>query len=299
MRFERIHVIINPASGHNEPILNTLNDVFQVYDVQWNVSLTHNLGDGARIVRQLADAGDVDLVLAYGGDGTLLDVVDGLLETGLPLGILPGGTANALADELNIPPTLHAAAQLACDDDVRLRTIDVGRTADRYFLLRVGTGMVGTFSEGVTRELKDRLGLLAYVVGGLRAFANSPVVDYTLTIDGEVIHTQGTACIINNGNAIGALGIRLNKAIRIDDGLLDVFVVNNDLQTAISVAGSLTNLDALAQSLQHWQGREITIEADPQQDVYGDGENSPFTRTPSTCRALKRALSIIIPPESL
>ena len=298
MRFQKIQVIINPASGWNEPILNTLNDVFKNTDVHWDVSITHTAGDGARLAHHAVESG-CDLVMAYGGDGTQLDVAEGLLNSDIPMAILPGGTANALADDLNIPPNLALAARLAIDESVKVRAIDVGKTEDHHFLLRVGTGMIATFSEEVTREMKDRFGIAAYIIGGINALNNPQYVTYKLTIDGEVIETQGAACLITNGNAIGALGIRLSKHVRYDDGLLDVFILNNDLQTILAMAGSIAQLDNLPVQLQHWQGREIKLETEPSQGVYGDGEEVPFANTPCTTRILPSALKVLVPAESM
>jgi diacylglycerol kinase family enzyme len=211
------------------------------------------------------------------------------------MAILPGGTANALADDVGIPLQLAAAAQLVCSDSVKVRAIDVGLTGEHHFLLRVGTGMVARFSEGVTREMKDRFGIAAYIIGGIAALTNPLFVDYKLTIDGQTIETQGAACLITNGNAIGALGIRLSKHVFLDDGLLDVFILNSDIQTVLGMAGSIAQIDNLAVSLQHWQGREIVLEANPPQGIYGDGEETPFAKTPSTTRVLPGALKVVVP----
>jgi len=297
-RFQQIHVIINPASGKNEPILNTLNDVFQDYPVEWNVSITRGSGDAAQQSRDAVQRG-CDLVMVYGGDGTIMDAAEGLLETDVPLGILPGGTANALADELWIPVKLEEAARLVCDEHASVRAIDVGRTGERHFLLRVGTGMIAKVSESVTRESKDRFGIGAYIIAGIQALSQPQFVQYQLTIDSTTYETEGAACLITNGNAIGALGIRLSKHIRLDDGLLDVFILNNDLQTVLAVAGSIAQIDDFAISLQHWQGKEIYVQADPPQRIYADGENQPFAETPSTTRILSGALKVVVPQHTV
>ncbi len=67
--YPRVHVVVNPASGKDEPVLNTLNDVFREHGVTWDVSVTHRYGDAADQARA-AIADGVDLVAAYGGDGT-------------------------------------------------------------------------------------------------------------------------------------------------------------------------------------------------------------------------------------
>jgi YegS/Rv2252/BmrU family lipid kinase len=293
-RYQRIHVIINPASGGNEPVLNTLNDVWQPHDIDWSVSVTHGPDDARDQARAARERG-VDLVAAYGGDGTLLSAAVGLLDSDVPLGVLPGGTANALADEMNVPPSLPDAAKLLCADDNRTRAMDVGRAGERYFLLRVGTGMIATFSESATRDLKDRFGIAAYIISGVQALSQPHNVTYTLTIDGRSFDIEGIACLITNANAIGALNIRLSQHIDSGDGLLDVFVLQADLQTVAGMAGSILQINNLPFELQHWQCRQVTISAEPSQGIYGDGEEVPFTHTPTTVHLLPGALDVVVP----
>ena len=131
--FQKIQVIINPAAGQDEPILNTLNQVFQEYGVEWQVAITRHSGDARRLAKAAATDG-FDLVAGYGGDGTLMEIANGLQDSGIPLGVLPGGTGNSLARELNIPLDLAQAAELLCQAP-NVRQIDLGRINDRYFLL--------------------------------------------------------------------------------------------------------------------------------------------------------------------
>lgn len=291
--YERIHIIINPASGGDEPILNTMNDIFNEYGVSWDVSITKALGDGAAHAKE-AIAKGAQAILAYGGDGTQLDVAEGMINTKVPMGVLPGGTANALADDLGLPRNLAEALRLVCEPH-QIRSIDVGQVGERYFLLRIGTGVIATFSEVVSREMKDRFGVGAYIIGSLQAIRDPKNTRYTLTLDGETVETEGAACMISNGNAIGALNIRLSPDIKIDDGLLDVYVANLDVQTALGIAGSITGREDVP--LQHWQANEIKITAEPPQKIYADGEQEAAAETPCTIKALAGALHVIVRPE--
>ena len=292
MDFKKIHIVINPASGNNEPILNTINDVFKEHDVHWDVSITHDDGDGAKQATEAVENG-CDLVMAYGGDGTVLDVATGLIGSDVPLGILPGGTANAMADEMGVPNNLAKALNLPFSEKARIRQVDIGQAEDKYFLLRVGTGMVATFSAGVSRELKDSFGIAAYLIGGIRAISNPQFVTYNLTIDGETISTEGTACLITNGNSLGALGLKLSPKVKIDDGLLDIFIINNDVQSILGALSHIAQIENSAIDLQHWQGKSIRIETEPPQEIYGDGETIAFTNTPCDISLKPNALHIL------
>ena len=91
MSIQSVHVIINPAVSHETPVLHLLNSVFGETGIDWDISVTKRLGDGHQQAQQAVAAG-VDVVAAYGGDGTVAEVASGLLGSHVPLAILPGGT---------------------------------------------------------------------------------------------------------------------------------------------------------------------------------------------------------------
>jgi len=198
--YQKVHVVINPASGQNEPILNVLNNVFHPAGVDWEISLTHQSGDASRLAAEAAAAG-VDLVAAYGGDGTQMEVANGLLGTGVPQAILPGGTGNAMAHELKVPINLRQAAELIVNSPKR-RAVDLARIGDQIFMLRAYTGL--SADKAASREAKDRYGQLAYVQAGLKFFLEVPEVHYRVTIDGEVIEGEALICFILNAGSNGS-----------------------------------------------------------------------------------------------
>src|SRR5512139_4251609 len=133
--YPRVQVIINPAAGHDEPILNVLNDVFHPAGVDWDISITHKFGDASRLAKEAVAMG-VDLVAGYGGDGTQMEVANGLIGSGVPLAMLPGGTGNAMAHDLNIPINLRQAAELIVTSNNR-RAVDLARLEDKVYMLRL------------------------------------------------------------------------------------------------------------------------------------------------------------------
>ncbi len=182
-----VHVIINPASGNDEPMLNIINDVFGQYEIAWDARVTHGPGEAAELARRAAEAG-CDLVVSYGGDGTLMEVVNGLMGTDMPIGILPGGTGNAVAAELGIPPTTADALRIIATSATR-RRLDVGLMNQRYFLLRAYTGFPEDYT--ATREMKDRYGSLAYPLSALRFLKNYPPARFRIEVDDEVFEETG------------------------------------------------------------------------------------------------------------
>jgi YegS/Rv2252/BmrU family lipid kinase len=291
-RYRRLHVIINPASGQGRPILNTLNTIFEAVGVEWDVSITHRSGDARRQAGQAAASG-VDAVAAYGGDGTVMEVAAGLAGTGIPLAIFPGGTANVLAMELGIPWNLIRAAALVCGEANNLRTVDMGRAGDRAFF-HLGIGLQAEMVKGAPRELKDRIGTLAYVGSALRELRNPTPSRYRLTLDGQQVEMDGVVCTVTNFGSVGLRGVSLGSAIDLSDGLLDVIVVRSaDLEFFLSMAGGLIAGANLTDALPHWQAREIAVQADPPQTVSLDGEI--IEPTPVSAHIMPKAVRIIVP----
>src|SRR3712207_2296246 len=150
---KRIQVIINPTAGQDQAILGVLNRVFHEAGVTWDVSITNKAGDARRFAREAAEAG-VDVVAAYGGDGTVMEVASGLVGTTCPLAIFPGGTANVMSLELGISSDLAEASAMVCSDQCAVVPIDMGQLGDeQFFILRVGTGLEADMVEGADREL--------------------------------------------------------------------------------------------------------------------------------------------------
>lgn len=128
-------------------------------------------GTASEIVRHAIDQG-ADLILAAGGDGTINEVVNGMAHSEVPLGILPAGTANVLANELGLGRTLQRAADSLFD--CTPQRIALGQlttdSASRYFLLMAGAGLDADIVFHLNQKLKNALGKIAYWIGGLQKF---------------------------------------------------------------------------------------------------------------------------------
>lgn len=287
MTFKNIQLIINPAAGQDEPILNTLNSVFQDYDVRWQVAVTQESGDAERLTKA-AVANGADLVAGYGGDGTLMEVVNGLHGSDVPLGVLPGGTANGLARDMMVPLELEKAARLFCEGG-RVREIDLGICNDKYFMLHAYIGLQPDHQ--ASREDKDKFGMLGYLGTIVNVIKNTPPVDFFLTIDEEEIEFNGVICAVVN--LIG-LGIELPVKEKIDpsDGLLDVFLINKDLAGAVE---SLRKQELSGDIFQHYRGRKVHVRSEPAEEIWLDGEDAG--ETPFYAEAAPKALRVVVPVE--
>jgi len=290
---KQIHVIINPVSGRPQPVLSTLNSVFRQANVKWDVSVTHESGD-ARRAASTAVAQGVDVVAVYGGDGTVLEAATGLLGTTTPMAILPGGTANVLSVELNIPQALAAAARIACSGDSPVRKVDMGQSGERFFIQRIGVGLDADKVNRATRELKQKYGRLAYSISWLQAARETPRVRYALRLDGREVECEGVTCHIANSGSIGVPGLVLLHEISVSDGLLDVLVMRDtSIGSALSIASIAANHPSNPDAFHHWQVRVVTVTVDPPQRVHADGEM--WESTPLSVQVLPEAVGILTP----
>jgi YegS/Rv2252/BmrU family lipid kinase len=292
--YPKVHVVINPAAGHDEPILNVLNHVFHPAGVDWDVSLTHKSGDATRLAAEAAAAG-VDLVAAYGGDGTQMEVANGLLGTGVPQAILPGGTGNAMAHDLGISLVLREATELIVNSDKR-RAIDLAKIGDTVFMLRAYAGL--SADDAASREEKDKKGQLAYVQAGLKFLKNVPEAHYKATIDEEVFEGEALIVFILNAGSIGGvMGMEIPSVgtVDISDGYLDLYAVIKGVQPVRAISKHIFHHEGADEGagVYHWRGKEITLEADPVQDVWIDGEMGG--QTPFTVKAIPQVLEIVVP----
>jgi diacylglycerol kinase (ATP) len=289
---KRIHVVINPAAGQPEPILHILNNVFRPADVQWDISITRELGDATRQARHAAEDG-ADIVVAYGGDGTVMEVANGLVGTEVALGVVPGGTGNVLSIELEIPQASEEAAQLLVSPH-KVRKVDVGQSGDKSFLLRAYVGFDAQRIQLTTREMRDRYGKMAYLIAALKAIPESEAIRFNLTLDDEEVECEGFTCIVQNAGNMGLRGLTLVPGVSIDDGLLDVIVIHGlDPLSLASALGSIVDTPLDPDRFHHWQARDLTIATDSPHAVIGDGES--WGETPVTMKALPGAVRVIAP----
>lgn len=296
LKFQNIHVIINPSAGGDEPILNTINDVFAVHEVNWSVSVTTTHVNGTTLAQKAIEAG-ADLIVAYGGDGTMREVASGLIGHNVPLAILPGGTGNALGTEIGIPMTLREAVELIFDEQTTLRPIDAGQIGEDYFLLRADFGLSVEALGAASRDLKDRFGNFAYVFSAFKNFGELSTTTYHLTIDGETIEAQGVFCLVVNAGGIGGgTPLSINKHIACDDGLMDIMVIEKNWGSALTMAASILDIGDAEESLQHWQGYEITVQTEPAQGIGLDGDI--YGESPATIRILSAALQVLAAPKA-
>lgn len=294
---KHLRVILNPAAGQDEPALKVFNRTFREAGYDWDVRITQQKGDGTRLAREAIQEG-VDLIVVYGGDGSVMEVAAGMIGSDIPLGIVPGGTGNVISKALGIPADSSEACALIVAEGRTIRAVDVGMAGDVCFLERVGVGLEATVTQAADREAKDRYGIFAYIISTFQALTEPEIVRYHLTIDGEPKEVEGLSCVVANIGDLGVGNLALSQDVDISDGLLDIFVIRKaDLVSLFSLAASVMSGNENADKMPHFTGREIDIVAKPKQAVQADGEL--IGDSPVHVKVLPQAIRVIVPSKEI
>jgi lipid kinase YegS len=256
------------------------------------VRVTWEMGD-ARLFASEAD--EVDLLVAAGGDGTLNEVLHGLMDlsraTRPILGIVPLGTANDFATGCGISRDPDKALALCMKGDAV--PIDVGKANDHWFINAASSGFGAEITATTSPELKRLLGPAAYTVMGAILAINLHHYQGRLTLPDREITGSGLVAIVGNGRQTGG-GIQVAPRACIDDGLLDVLVVRQISPTALlAAARELQQLPPDGDYISYWQTPWLEVHPEEAIPVNLDGEPLSF----STVRyeAVPKAISLIVP----
>ncbi len=264
--------IANPQSG-SAGSKEALVDAFPV-PVELVDTTEQDPGTGQA---RAAVAGGADTVVACGGDGTVRAVLEGVVGSTAALGVVPLGTGNLLAANLDIPTDLAEAAGIAVRGTIR--TLDVGVVNDERFAVMSGVGFDACMIRDANPRVKRRLGSVAYVVSAIR---NAParLTGAVVTVDGERVWSGRTAMVLvgNCGTVTGGLAVFPDA--RPDDGALDVAVLSaTNLREWCSVMVRLVRSKPQRPDLvARFTGRQIEVDLRRALPYELDGEDRPPTR---------------------
>lgn len=222
-------VIINPSKFTNETETRALiTQECRAHGWQAPVFIETTEEEGGRSQARAALGNGAKLVLACGGDGTVRQVAQELAGSGVPLGLLPAGTGNLLARNLDLPlDDLASAVRVALTG--RSRQVDIGWASldgepEQAFLVMAGMGFDGEIMANAPEALKDKAGATAYVVAGVQRL-NGPRTRVRIDVDGKVQSRRVRSVIIGNCGKLQA-GIELIPGAKPDDGKLDVVALS-------------------------------------------------------------------------
>jgi diacylglycerol kinase family enzyme len=236
--------------------------------------ISRKASDGTEAARRAALCG-AGLVVAVGGDGTVRCCAEGMADTGVPMGIVPLGTANLLAKTLRIPAHPRAALRVALADPggrpVADRKIDIALADGIPFTAMAGMGLDAAVVAAT--HLKHQLGWLAYAMSGAAHLA-LPAATFTIRLDDGEPFTRLAQCVVAGNSGLLPGGFSLLPTARIDDGLLDVGILapTGPLGWARVATRVLTHSRYEDRQLERFRARRVQVTASRPLPREVDGE---------------------------
>jgi YegS/Rv2252/BmrU family lipid kinase len=312
----RVLIVFNPAAGQAAIVRPEIDHAAELWRTQgWQVELrpTACAGDATNIAKTAAAEG-YHIVVATGGDGTVNEVTNGLVNTETALAVLPAGTVNIWAREMGLPMDIQqAAAQLLL---AQWCQIDVGRVRsqfprlrrrsrktirqkvvmiDRYFLLMGGVGFDAAVAAGVNPQEKKRFGAIAYVKQAVQMAWEYRGTQVAVKVDDRKIRGRFLMAVVGNSQLYGGV-IKFTVNALLDDGLLDLCVIQGRsmLKAPLRLLSIFSRSHHRDDRIQYYQAKKIQFLSRKPIPVQIDGDY--LGTTPMLFEVVPKGLWALIPP---
>lgn len=300
MNAPRMLFVYNPHAG-KATIRGHLLDIIDIFTkAGYEVTAypTQSQGDGEKRVRMRDN--DYSIVVCSGGDGTLDEVVSGMMnsEFKVPIGYVPAGSTNDYAKSLKIPSVMTRAAQIVVNGDDFLS--DVGTMNDKHFVYCAAFGIFTDVSYSTDQTLKNALGHAAYILQSVKELQDIRTYHMKITYgNGTVIEDDFIYGMVTNSIQVGGIQNITGKNVRLDDGEFEVTLVRRPqsiIELPNLIGALLDNKRLSSKDLINFKVRHIVIESDESVAWTRDGEYGGEHRRVEI-NNIPRAITIKIPRE--
>lgn len=294
---DKLLFIYNPHAGkgrvrkHLAELLNAFTRVGQVVTAY----PTQGPGDAVQAARRLAP--HYDRVVVCGGDGTLHEVINGLMalpaEHRPPLGYIPAGTTNDFAQNLALPRRLESKASLAATGAAR--RVDIGRMGEDHFIYVAAFGAFTTVAYETPQQFKNVVGRMAYVLRGITELANIKGYHLKLTHDDGALEGEFLYGMVSNTVSVGGLIGLPAEEVALDDGELEVLLIPMPKTMAelnAVILGLATQTYSEDTGIIGFHTEQLTMECDEPLPFTLDGENGG-AHTRCRISAVRQAIPIV------
>lgn len=289
-------IVLNPVAGiSNAQVLRRhIENRFHAFGWNTRFHITRAEDTIAPLVRQALTEG-VDLVVAVGGDGTIAAVAGGMVDSPVPLGIIPTGTWNAISRNLSIPFNIARAIKLMTGRH-NIRKLDMMRVGDTFQAMNLSIGLSSSMVASTGRTEKRRWGNLAYFSNLLKQIFGLQQRRYTITTDGTRYRGRSAEIFVANYGVVGLNAIEAALDIKPDDGKVDVLILR--ARTIFDVPALLWQMLVKRQKRtpkyrQLSAEKTLVIHTSPTGLVQADGD--VIGNTPVTVTVLPRCVRVIVP----
>ncbi|MBO5106776.1 MAG: YegS/Rv2252/BmrU family lipid kinase [Clostridia bacterium] len=293
---KNILMIVNPVSGRGilKQRLWKILETFSAANITTNVIFTGKRGDATEIAKTCPD--DIETVVCAGGDGTLNEVISGLMENPTPhkLGYIPVGTTNDLATSLGIPKNPIEAAKNIIEGHTE--KIDIGSFSGRYFNYVASFGAFTEASYNTTQEAKNILGHFAYVLEGVMSLANIRPYKVKFTFNDTVLEDEFIFGAISNTTSMGGVLKLKDTLVALNDGEFELLVVKtptNVIQLQ-KILGEIMTQNFSGDLVKLFHTSHIIVESEEEFDWTLDGECHHGTKK-EEIKNISKAIKLIVP----
>ena len=296
---KKLLFIMNPKAGvmTAPKYLSEIIECFSKADYLTQVLMTTGRGDGRDFAAEYG--GESDVVVVSGGDGTLNEVIDGLIASGhkTPIGYIPAGSTNDFAHSIGLPKDIHSCVGRILNGTAQ--PVDIGSFNGRLFSYVASFGAFTSATYSVPQNLKNIFGHAAYVMGGIKELANIKSIHTKITLDkgteNEQVHegdyVLGAVC---NSKSIGGILNLERLDVDMNDGLMEVLLIKmpKDIIDLNDIAISTLGGSFKSSQIETYSARDVIVELDENTHWTLDGE---YEKGSGICeiKTLESAVSLI------
>lgn len=285
-------IIVNPVAGKGRTttLIEKVSSMLRERKVKFEFALTKAPGDATELTREATKEG-WQVIVSLGGDGTASEVIGGLVDSDLALGIIPCGTGNDFARSLGVPVNIEQAVHTLFAG--KKRKIDIGWERDQIFANIASIG----FSCEVTRRanaMKRLQGSFAYLAATYKTLSSLKAEPVRIELDDEIIETKVISVTISNMKYAGGGMVFAPNAI-LDDGLFDICIVGEigKFSFALTFPQMYRNTGAKHPALSRYRSRVVRIFTERAVDKMFDGNING--KTPLEAKVLPKAIDVLVP----
>ena len=271
---QRLLFIFNLRSGKGKIKENLAEIVDIMVKAGWEVTVYTTQCQGDAVEKARLEAGEYDRIVCSGGDGTLDEVVTGMMKakSRVPIGYIPAGSTNDFGNSLGIDKDMRKAAQIAAAG--RMFPCDIGRFNDVFFVYVAACGLFTDVSYQTSQDMKNVLGHAAYILEGAKQLWDIPSVRMQVEYDGNVLYDEFIYGMITNSNSVGGFDGLISGDVILNDGVFEVTLIKtpkNPMELS-EVLACLTNIRKESDMLYTFQTSSIKFTSSESVSWTLDGE---------------------------